>query len=127
MRLALVNVAVMVGLVGVSHAQLRCSIAPADVFAPIIKPPDQVLKKPADYFLLSLSWSPQFCTTKPGKAPQNAFQCRENSFGFVVHGFWPEAADAKNDHDHPRNCHDTAPIVQDTLRKYLCRSEEHTS
>lgn len=39
-----------------------------------------------DYYLLTLSWSPQFCTTKPSDP-----QCSgEHRFGFVVHGMWPQ-------------------------------------
>jgi ribonuclease T2 len=39
-----------------------------------------------DYYLLTLSWSPQFCTTKPSDP-----QCDgTRHFGFVVHGMWPQ-------------------------------------
>jgi ribonuclease T2 len=39
-----------------------------------------------DYYLLSLSWSPSFCTTHP----QERDQCGGQGYGFVLHGLWPE-------------------------------------
>jgi ribonuclease T2 len=97
-----------------------CNITPADVFTPVIKPPDSVTKKPADYFMLSLSWSPQFCTTSAGKSAANAFQCKENSFGMVVHGLWAQSSGVTSDKGQPRNCKTTIPIVAATLRQHLC-------
>ena len=39
-----------------------------------------------DYYLLTLSWSPEYCHSHP-----NDEQCTGGkSFGFVVHGLWPE-------------------------------------
>ena len=39
-----------------------------------------------DYYVLSLSWSPEFCHSNPAKA-----ECSGgNHFGFIVHGLWPE-------------------------------------
>jgi ribonuclease T2 len=37
-----------------------------------------------DYWLLSLSWSPQFCADRPSEA-----QC-SLAYDFVVHGLWPQ-------------------------------------
>lgn len=42
-----------------------------------------------DYYLLSLSWSPEYCAGSPGD--NDSHQCRgERRFGFVVHGLWPQ-------------------------------------
>lgn len=39
-----------------------------------------------DYYVLSLSWSPEFCHSNPANA-----ECSGgNHFGFIVHGLWPE-------------------------------------
>jgi ribonuclease T2 len=39
-----------------------------------------------DYYLLTLSWSPEYCHSSPSSA-----QCTgSHHFGFVVHGLWPE-------------------------------------
>jgi ribonuclease T2 len=85
-----------------------------------VKPPDFVNKKPADYYMPSLTWSPVFCTTSAGKSAANKFQCKENSFGMAVHGLWPQSSTAKNDRQHPRNSHTTTPIAAATLRQHLC-------
>jgi ribonuclease T2 len=41
-----------------------------------------------DYWLLALSWSPQYCATTQQAASS---QCGvKKSYGFVVHGLWPQ-------------------------------------
>lgn len=42
-----------------------------------------------DYYVLALSWSPQHCTTPAGRSDRT--QCAgPRSFGFIVHGLWPQ-------------------------------------
>ncbi|SJM91601.1 Ribonuclease (fragment) [Crenothrix polyspora] len=41
-------------------------------------------QKPFDYYVMSLSWSPQFCATHPKDN-----QCTRN-YGIVLHGLWPQ-------------------------------------
>src|SRR5689334_6883835 len=49
-----------------------------------------------DYYLLTLSWSPEFCTTSPSDP-----QCTgAHHFGFVIHGMWPQF----NNGTWPQNC-----------------------
>lgn len=47
-----------------------------------------------DFYLVNLSWSPEFCQTHPGNA-----QCGARP-GFVLHGVWPQ----RNDGSYPENC-----------------------
>lgn len=56
-----------------------------------------------DYYLLVLSWSPEFCHSKPGNA-----QCKEHR-GFVLHGFWPQY----NNGSYPVGCTTTRPAPTD--------------
>lgn len=47
-----------------------------------------------DFYLLNLSWSPEFCHSHP-----NAAECAAHS-NFVLHGLWPQ----NNDGTYPHNC-----------------------
>jgi ribonuclease T2 len=47
-----------------------------------------------DYYLLTLSWSPEFCHGHPDKP-----ECQSGHHGFVVHGLWPQYAQG-----YPENC-----------------------
>lgn len=51
-----------------------------------------------DYYLLALSWSPDYCMTDAGK--DDAQQCSiGKKLGLVVHGLWPQ-----NQKGYPTNC-----------------------
>jgi ribonuclease T2 len=54
--------------------------------------------KPFDYYLLNLSWSPEYCHSHPSD-----IQCAQHST-FVLHGLWPE----NNDGTFPENCSNAA-------------------
>lgn len=49
-----------------------------------------------DYYVLALSWSPEFCHNHADKS-----ECRGRHYGFVVHGLWPQFAQG-----YPENCSD---------------------
>jgi ribonuclease T2 len=54
-----------------------------------------------DYYLLTLSWSPEFCHSQ---AHAEKPECQSGHHGFVVHGLWPQYAQG----GYPENC-STAP------------------
>lgn len=47
-----------------------------------------------DYYLLNLSWAPEFCYSRPDNA-----ECGGH-FGFIVHGLWPQHSRG----GYPENC-----------------------
>ena len=47
-----------------------------------------------DFYLLNLSWSPEFCHSHPAAA-----ECAQHAT-FVLHGLWPQ----NNDGTYPHNC-----------------------
>lgn len=64
-----------------------------------------------DYYVLSLSWSPQYCASeaRPGDV-----QC-QRPYAFVVHGLWPQ-----NERGYPRDCgrgeYLSESLIADALR-----------
>ena len=59
-----------------------------------------------DYYLLSLSWSPQHCSEKPGD-PDDAQCGTHRRFGFVLHGLWPQYASG----GYPQSCPAKSPLT----------------
>lgn len=47
-----------------------------------------------DYYVLTLSWSPEFCH---GHA--DSPECKSGHYGFIAHGLWPQFTDG-----YPENC-----------------------
>jgi ribonuclease T2 len=46
-----------------------------------------------DYYVMSLSWSPSFCSGTAGQSRANESQCAPRNgkrFSFVLHGLWPQ-------------------------------------
>lgn len=54
-----------------------------------------------DYYLFTLSWSPQYCA-KTKNAERDKVQCGQRNYGFVAHGLWPQY-----NRGYPRECPST--------------------
>jgi ribonuclease T2 len=66
------------------------------------------------YYLLSLSWAPDFCAT----AGQNASPAEcgvGRKVGFVVHGLWPQGDTGRG----PENCGTASPVAQNIVQVML--------
>jgi len=62
-----------------------------------------------DYYTLTLSWSPSFCTTPAGRnSPQQCGKTRR--YAFVVHGLWPQY-----NRGWPQFCARKAPYIANSL------------
>ena len=76
---------------------------------------------PVTGYLLSLSWSPQFCASRrnPGDR-RDAVQCGGDNgrFGWVLHGLWPQGSDGR----YPGWCRPARIVPQPVLREHLCMS-----
>jgi ribonuclease T2 len=63
-----------------------------------------------DYYLLSLSWSPQYCSNH-----DDPEQCRGNRpYSFVAHGLWPQF-----ERGWPQACQPSTPVPQNIVDTML--------
>jgi ribonuclease T2 len=68
-----------------------------------------------DYYVLSLSWAPNFCADA-GNAAANPAECALGKHvTFVVHGLWPEAISGKS----PESCAKSTPVRSSILNEML--------
>lgn len=67
-----------------------------------------------DYYILSLSWAPDFCA-RPNvqKDPRECGPGRR--LGFVVHGLWPQLEDG----GHPSQCAPARPVAHEIVERTL--------
>lgn len=74
--------------------------------------PDQNTAGSFDYYLLALSWVPNFCATHSGSANE----CGTGRHAaFVVHGLWPQSEQGRLN----QPCQHTSPVAQDVVRYAL--------
>lgn len=67
-----------------------------------------------DYFLLTLSWAPEFCATNKNGA--GTAECDpKKHMGLVVHGLWPQYNNGK----WPQDCASTPPVASATVNHML--------
>lgn len=63
--------------------------AAEQVQAPPVTQPGAEVAAPFDYYVLAMSWSPQFCGTRQTRSDDP--QCGDGKrFGFIAHGLWPQ-------------------------------------
>lgn len=63
-----------------------------------------------DYYVLSLSWSPQYCAES---RRNDELQCTR-PFAFVAHGLWPQ-----NERGYPQNCSTYERVSDGTIQHML--------
>ena len=93
--------------------RLPAAVTPAPAYTP---PADEVVAdEPTAFYMLALTWAPEQCRSNSGD-PDYATQCRDNDFGFVLHGLWPNGAERR----HPRYCGPAPAIRPATVRAHSC-------
>jgi ribonuclease T2 len=66
-----------------------------------------------DYYVLSLSWSPEHCASLAGA--RDTVQCaEERRYGFVVHGLWPQY-----ERGFPESCDAPSPVTPANSQRML--------
>ena len=67
-----------------------------------------------DYYVLSLSWAPDFCAQQD--VARNDRECGVGrNVGFVVHGLWPQAETGRS----PQQCGPARPVAQGIVSSML--------
>ena len=100
-----------------AYAADSCTL-PASIEQPRLEKVDCRNNIKPESWVLALSWSPYFCAGA-GKNPDQQFQCRQNKFGFVVHGLWGQNDEASGMCDQPRHC-GSSLVGTKTVRDTLC-------
>jgi ribonuclease T2 len=103
---------------GQTDAQTEPPTAPQLSSQPAAQSADQPAPLPAqtqnnapgqfDYYVLALSWSPEYCNSHP----QDSQQCGAKRYGFVLHGLWPQY-----EKGYPQSCSKQA-LPQDVKDQY---------
>jgi ribonuclease T2 len=66
-----------------------------------------------DYYLLALSWAPNYCAAHPG---DHSSECRAgNHKAFVLHGLWPQAESGPP----PKECAPASPVAHEVVDHML--------
>ncbi len=79
----------------------------------------------SDYYILSYSWSARYCRKVSSKSKKsgakNYLQCASGyTFGYILHGLWPQGA-INTKQKYPRACAGDQPkISRAVLAPYLC-------
>lgn len=72
---------------------------------------------PVEGYTLALSWSPEYCFShKDDVASQSQCDGKMGSFGFILHGLWPEGATAA----YPQWCEAVKPLPTSLIRAQMC-------
>ena len=83
---------------------------PVPAAAPAANPAAAAKEAPFDYWMLSLSWSPQYCRLKPTDQECKGVRGYVEPYGFVAHGLWPQFEIGR-----PQRCEEDPEPVPDEL------------
>ncbi|GAB5480511.1 MAG: ribonuclease T(2) [Parasphingorhabdus sp.] len=89
-----------------------------DPAAPARKPADEPRRlTPISGYTLAMSWSPEFCRLRKDDRRHKS-QCSgdDGSFGFILHGLWPDAQGAS----YPQWCRATKALPPAIVKRNFC-------
>ncbi len=93
---------------------IACSLAGSSFAKKKKQPPSDTAAADFDYFLLTLSWAPEFCATN--SSGKNSAECDPRKhMGLVVHGLWPQYDNGK----WPQDCASTPPVPSATVNHMM--------
>jgi len=102
----------LVLLVAVCCGYSGCALAKHKQKPPTV--PSDATAGDFDYFLLTLSWTPEFCATEPRERP--SAECAPSKHvGLLVRGFRPQYDDGK----WPQDCGSTSPVPSATVKHMM--------
>ncbi len=67
-----------------------------------------------DYYLLALSWAPEYCATHSQNASSSECDPHRH-YGLVVHGMWPQ----NDDGSYPQHCAPAQPVSNAIVQQML--------
>jgi ribonuclease T2 len=96
-----------------------CAPPPGLTPAPALSPrPDEVVTGvTVAYYVLSLSWTPEWCRSGGSGASAKEMECAQ-PHGFTLHGLWPDGAAPP----YPRFCHPAGQLDLALVRRMYCRT-----
>lgn len=75
--------------------------------------PDAAQPGKFDYYVLSLSWAPNYCAGHP---TDHSAECKAGGHvGFVLHGLWPQTTVGRP----PLSCENVSPVAAETVRHMM--------
>jgi ribonuclease T2 len=112
--------AALVATPALAMAAPACRVPGSVSPAPVERvPPNEVQRGVTTaYYLLSLSWSPEWCRTNGRGSTSQRLQCGGPPRGFILHGLWPNGAAPP----YPRYCNPVGPIDARLVKEMFCRT-----
>lgn len=115
---------ILLAVPGLAQAQAQAQAyqcrapALAKPITPTSKPAKEPRRiKPVSGYTLAMSWSPEYCRLRKDSRRDKS-QCSgdDGSFGFILHGLWPDAQGAS----YPQWCRSTKALPPALVKRNFC-------